>query len=224
MPNRYVIFTIIATLLVISYLVITNTDFYLLLDNSAFLKQQLIALGVFGPVLIILLMVIAIVMSPLPSAPIALVAGAVYGHVWGSLYVLVGASLGAFIAFFIARLLGYDVLKRWFGGKLATSWVNSPNALTAIIFISRLMPFVSFDMVSYAAGLTSISFWRFAIATVAGIAPASFALAHFGSELTSADSRRIAVAILLLGIIGGVSFIIQRLRQKEKKQRENDPK
>ncbi len=216
MKIQYHIFLVILVFLVITYFAINETSLRFLLDNSDYLKGKLAALGPLGPALIIALMAIAIVMSPLPSAPIALVSGAVYGHVWGAVYVLIGASLGAFIAFFISRLLGYDVLKRWFGGKLETSWINSPNSLMGIIFLSRLLPFVSFDMISYAAGLTSISFWRFAIATVAGIAPASFALAHFGSELSSAEGQRIAFAILILGLLVGMSFIFQHLKKRKK--------
>lgn len=71
--------------------------------------------GHWGPVLIIALMTFAIVATPIPSAPIALASGAAYGHFLGTLYVLIGAELGALIAFTLARILGRDVLKRWFG-------------------------------------------------------------------------------------------------------------
>ena len=71
----------------------------------------------------------------------------------------------------------------------------------AIVFVSRLLPFISFDLVSYAAGLTPLKTWRFAVATLAGIIPASFLLAHFGGELTSADPQRVAVAVLALGAL-----------------------
>ena len=70
----------------------------------------------------------------------------------------------------------------------------------AIVFVTRLLPFVSFDAVSYAAGLSPLSFWRFALATLAGIVPASFLLAHFGAELASADAGRVEFALLILGL------------------------
>lgn len=54
--------------------------------------------------------------------------------------------------------------------------------------MSRLLPFVSFDAVSYATGLSSLNFWRFALATLAGIVPASFLLAHFGSVAAEGDA------------------------------------
>ena len=62
---------------------------------------------------------LAIVFSPMPSAPIALAAGAAYGHLWGTVYVVAGSMAGALAAFAIARVLGGEKLQRWFGEKLA---------------------------------------------------------------------------------------------------------
>jgi len=212
--RKRVIFVILITFIAILFYYISSTGYRDILENSALLKSNIKALGSLGPVIIILSMTIAIVMSPLPSAPIALAAGALYGHTWGTLYVLIGSSLGAIIAFSIARLLGYDILQRWFGGKLAVNWVGSQNTLMGIVFFSRLLPFVSFDIVSYIAGLTALNFWRFAIATIGGIAPASFLLAHFGDELSSVDSQRIALAVLVLGLITLVPLFIQLIYKR----------
>jgi uncharacterized membrane protein YdjX (TVP38/TMEM64 family) len=66
----------------------------------------------------------------------------------------------------------------------------------ATVFISRLLPFVSFDLVSYAAGLTRLHAWRFALATLARIVPASFILSHFGGETANSDATRSAIALL----------------------------
>jgi len=213
MKNKYTIFLITIVLLTIGYILIHDTGIDLLLQDINYLKRQVLSLGILGPFIVIGLMAIAIVMSPLPSAPIALVSGALYGHAWGTLYVLIGSTLGAFIAFFIARLLGHDILMRWFGSKLTMKWINSQNALMGIIFFSRLVPFVSFDIISYAAGLTAIHFWRFAIATIVGIAPASFLLAHFGDELSSAESQRITITILILGVIALIPFIFRYIKK-----------
>jgi uncharacterized membrane protein YdjX (TVP38/TMEM64 family) len=154
-----------------------------------------------GPLAIIGLLAMAIVLNPIPSAPIALAAGAAYGHLWGTVYVVTGAEIGALIAFAIARSVGYEVLHRWLGKRLSLGSLASQNALMAAVFASRLLPFISFDLVSYAAGLTPLTLWRFAVATLAGIIPASFLLAHFGGEMASADAYRIMLAVLALGAI-----------------------
>ena len=174
--------------------------------------------GLWGPVVIVTLMTLAVVASPIPSAPIALAAGAAYGHVWGTVQVVIGAELGALIAFGLARVLGHDVLRRVFGARVDAGLLGSQTALTATVFASRLMPFVSFDMISYAAGLSRLHAWRFAVATLAGIIPASFLLAHFGGEVVSGDLGRATWAVLGLGLVTGLPLLWVALRQKPEKE------
>jgi len=202
--TRVIIFICIVVSLVVGYVILSKTSLITLLEDGAALQQWIQQLGVAGPIVIISLMTIAIIMSPIPSAPIALAAGAAYGHTAGTVYVAIGSELGAIIAFFIARLVGTDVLQKWVGDRLTKTMLGSQNTLMGIVFISRLLPFISFDMISYAAGVTPLKFWRFAVATLAGIIPASFLLAHFGSELASGESQRIGLTVLLLG---GVSLV-----------------
>ena len=189
------------------------------LPDVADLRDWFDQLGALGPFAVIGLMVVAILVSPLPSAPIALAAGAIYGHGWGTLYVLAGSEVGALAAFVIARFLGFDLLHKWFGKQLSTGLAGSQNVLMFTVFASRLLPFISFDIVSYAAGLTTLKFWRFALATLAGIIPASFFLAHVGSELVAGETDRILWAVAMLGALTAlplaVKFIV-KVAGKEK--------
>ncbi|GHE03982.1 TVP38/TMEM64 family protein [Allgaiera indica] len=169
--------------------------------------------GLWGPVVIVALMTIAVVASPIPSAPIALAAGAGYGHLWGTVLVVIGAELGALIAFGLARVLGHGVLRRVFGQRMDAGLLGSQAALTTTVFASRLMPFVSFDMISYAAGLSRLHAWRFALATLAGIVPASFVLAHFGGEAASGDLGRATWAVFGLGLITGLPLLWIAIRR-----------
>jgi len=189
-------------------------------DKSA-LQEIIVRLGAWGPLIIILLMMLAILISPIPSAPIALAAGAAYGHGWGTLYVLLGAEAGALAAFGVARLVGQDTVHRWFGDRLSVGLFGSQNALMAIVFVSRALPFMSFDLVSYAAGLTVLSTWRFAIATLAGVAPISFLLAHFGSEMATGETRRILLSVLALGGLTLIPVIAELVRERIANRRAN---
>lgn len=176
--------------------------------NREYLLASINQYKQWGPALIIVLMSSAIIMSPIPSAPIALASGAAYGHTWGTIYILIGAELGAIIAFSIARLLGYEAMNKRFGDKININWLRSDNKLMLIVGLSRLVPFISFDVVSYAAGLTSLSYLRFATATLLGIIPASFLLAHFGNEMVTTDLPNMFVTILLLGGITAIPILI----------------
>jgi len=200
--------------LFVTYWVLRETEALTILLDGAALRERIAQLGSWGPAAVVALMTLAILVSPIPSAPIAMAAGAAYGHWWGTLYVLVGAEAGAIAAFGIARLLGRAALHRWFGERLNVGLIGSQNALTAIVFVTRLLPFISFDIVSYAAGLTVLKFWRFAMATLAGIVPASFLLAHFGGELITGEADRIMTAVLLLGLITGVPILVKVMRDR----------
>ncbi len=209
--RRLIYLSIIIVALILLYWGLNQTGILAFLENSTHLKSWIEQQGTIGPLLIIGFMMIAIIMSPIPSAPIALVSGAVYGHTFGTVYIVIGSVLGATAAFFIARIAGVDVTRKWLGNEYGKGLTGSQNMLMVIICISRLLPFISFDMISYAAGVTSLSYWRFAIATLAGIVPASFLLAHFGSELASAESQRIGLTILLLGAISLLMVVINRI-------------
>lgn len=218
-PMRFKLLAVVAliALLAATYWVLHETGAMATILNRAELHNHITRLGVWGPLLVIGLMVLAILVSPIPSAPIAMAAGAAYGHAWGTLYVLVGAEIGALVAFGLARWLGGETMRRWFGERLSVGLLGSQNALTGIVLVSRLLPFISFDIVSYAAGLTVLSFWRFAIATLIGIVPASFLLAHFGGEMATGESDRIMISVLALGAITliplAVAFVRDRLRR-----------
>lgn len=176
--------------------------------------------GILGPLVVVMLMLVAVVITPIPSAPIALASGAIYGHAWGALYVAIGAELGAVSAFVVARWVGAATVNRWLGGRLNVGLLGSQNTLMLLVFVSRLLPFVSFDIVSYAAGLTVLRLWRFALATFAGIVPASFLLAHFGGEMASGNAERIVWAAALLGVLVAlplaVKWLVARYRQRTK--------
>lgn len=188
-----------------AYWLLRESGYLFVLSNRADLQQFILELGVWGPLIVIALMVLAIVMSPIPSGPIALAAGAAYGPVWGTVWIVLGAEAGALIAFGIARWLGYEAVERKLDGRLSfLKKERSQAALMGVVFASRLVPFLSFDAVSYAAGLSPLSFLRFALATLAGVVPISFALAYFGEHLIEAESDRL---LLVAVLVGGITLL-----------------
>ena len=149
-----------------------------------------------GPVAIVLLVALGIVVSPIPSGAIALVAGALYGTWYGGALTILGAGLGASGAFAISRILGRDPLSA--SSASAAQFLTrarSQRALMLAVFVTRLVPFVSFDAVSYLAGLTPLTFWRFLTATVAGTTPICLAFAAAGSTQAGADHPAVMLII-----------------------------
>ena len=154
-------------------------------------------------------MILAIAVSPIPSGAIAVAAGALYGTLWGGILAIAGAALGALIAFGAVRYLGFDPSIRR-SDNPAFRYIARPRsqfALMQVVSASRLVPFISFDAVSYAAGLSCLSFERFALATLLGFVPICFALATMGAGMVEGGPDWMLVvtmggAITLLPILG----------------------
>lgn len=116
----------------------------------------------------------------------------------------------------MARVWGREPLQRWFGERLSVGLMGSQKALMDIVLVSRLLPF---DIVSYAAGLTALAFRRFAIATLVGIAPTSFLLAHFGKEMSTGEINRIMGSVLALGAITLIPVAVKLIRDRLNRRR-----
>ena len=157
-------------------------------------------LGVAGPFALMGLMTLAVVVSPIPSLPLDLAAGATYGPFWGAVYVLIGAELGAIISFLIGRALGRDVLSRWLKRDITFCEQCSDHHLLGLMIMARLVPIFSFDIVSYGAGLTKMSLKAFALATLVGMAPPTFALTYLGSAVVTVQWPLILAGGLLVGV------------------------
>ncbi|MEM9762971.1 MAG: VTT domain-containing protein [Pseudomonadota bacterium] len=171
-------------------------------------EAAIAAAGALGPIAVVGLIALATVVAPIPGGPIAVAAGALYGASTGGALTLAGAALGAIGAFAIARALGRDAVR---GSSLAAvAWIAKPRSqgrLMALVFLSRLVPFISFDAVSYAAGLSALAPWRFALATLAGITPMSFLLAAVGAGLVD-EPAAVGRVMVPLVILTAVPFLI----------------
>ncbi|MEM9425133.1 MAG: VTT domain-containing protein [Pseudomonadota bacterium] len=168
-----------------------------------------------GPVAVVVLLALAVVVSPIPSGPIAMAAGAYLGTFEGGVYTAIGAVLGATIAFSLSRWLGYRPLAN--SSFPLAKWITrarTQNTLAVAVLVSRLIPFISFDAVSYVAGLTTITFRNFVISTTLGVMPASFAFAALGAGMATHDNATLLiVACTITLVLPLVCFFVQRLRK-----------
>lgn len=172
--------------------------------NETWVRQTVSDLGPFGPFALIGLMVLAIVFSPIPSGPIAVAAGALYGTSGGTIISIIGAEIGALVAFSLSRYFGYEAVRRSQNPVLKFIAVpRSQYALMWIVFASRLIPFISFDAISYATGLTNLTYCRFAIATAMGIVPICWALAAMGAGMATGGMNW----ILVVTLVGGLTLV-----------------
>ena len=220
---RIILGLFIVVLLVAVSILLSRMGIFESICQGEELADCLARFGIFGPLLVIGMMAGAIVLSPIPGAPIAMASGAAFGHFWGTIYVLIGAEAGALIAFITARLLGFEIIQKWVKNHPFLDFSSSQNTLTIIVFAARLVPFISFDLVSYAAGLSPLGFWRFALATLAGMAPASFLLAHFGEEMAAGNGWRILYSLMGLSLLALIPFAVRMILSRFRKKAPEHP-
>jgi uncharacterized membrane protein YdjX (TVP38/TMEM64 family) len=199
--KRLILFLYVLVLFTLIYIILDGLGFITLIKNTDQFKLYILQLGSWGILVIIFLMAFAILFKFLPSALIALASGAAYGHTWGTIYIIIGAWLGAVIAFYVTRLLGKDMICKLLGSQLSVKHQKSQLWLMWGLFISRLIPVIPYDIVSYAMGLSPIQFWRFSIATLAGLIPTSFFLAHVGGELMDVNIQEMLSGMMIAGLL-----------------------
>ena len=162
------------------------------------IKQWLNDAGSLAPLLYIGIMMAAVVISPIPSLPLDIAAGAFFGPFRGTVYSVIGASAGAVTSFLIARLLGRELVEKFLGGHINFCSQCSDKLLTKIVFFSRLLPVISFDVISYGAGLTKMSLKKFIMATFLGMIPLTFVYNYSGSVMVFGKGLTFSLGVFMV--------------------------
>ncbi len=146
------------------------------------IESWLEAAGALGPLLFVGVMATTVI-TPVPTFPLDVLAGRVFGPYLGTLYAVTGATAGSMVSFLVARWLGRELIARFLRGHINFCRECSDHLLTRVVFLARLVPAVSFDLVSYGAGLTKMSLPKFALASFLGMLPLTFIYVSFGGLL-----------------------------------------
>jgi uncharacterized membrane protein YdjX (TVP38/TMEM64 family) len=143
-------------------------------------------------------------------ALLAIAAGMLFGTFYGGLYSVIGGMLGSLACFTIARFLGVAFLKKVFGKIPVFSEQCKETHLGLLIFLTRLIPFFSFDLISYCSGLTNIRTRTFLLATLLGMTPMTFLFAHLGKAFMVESSTALILNGVILGFFLLVPFLVHR--------------
>jgi uncharacterized membrane protein YdjX (TVP38/TMEM64 family) len=183
--------------------------------NIGPLRAFLLGLGPWAPAVSFLLMVLQSVAAPLPAFVITIANGAIFGAFWGTLLSWSSAMAGAALCYGIARALGRPVVERLVGaGPLAKSDAIFDRYGTHAVLIARLIPLISFDVVSYAAGLTRVGLVPFLVATGVGQLPATVVYSMLGENIGSGASA----ALWTVGALASLVVIGVALRGRIERQ------
>ena len=180
------------------------------LDIEA-IKAYILSFGLLAPLVSFALMLFQAIFAPLPAFLITFANAALFGWVYGALLSWSSAMVGALLCFYIAKMLGREVVEK-LTSKIALKSVDAffeKHGVYAIL-IARLLPFISFDIVSYAAGLTRMSLRSFLIATGLGQLPATLIYSYAGEMLTG-GARTFVYGLLILFSVSILVYLIKRV-------------
>jgi uncharacterized membrane protein YdjX (TVP38/TMEM64 family) len=172
--------------------------------------------GVWAVVVSFLLMILQSVAAPLPAFLLTFANAAIFGWWRGAILSWSSAMAGAAVCFYIAHILGRDAVIR-LTSKTALKQIDVFFAQYGknTILICRLLPFVSFDVVSYAAGLTAMKVLPFLIATGIGQLPATIVYSYVGGMLTG-SVRLVVTALLIIFALSALAALLKSIFTKKK--------
>ena len=184
--------------------------FQLFKDPQA-MREYIAAYGPLAPVVSAFLMILQSVAAPLPAFLITFANGLLFGVWWGAALSWSSAMLGAALCFFIARYFGRPaVVKLTSESALAASDRFFERYGKHAVLIARLVPIISFDIISYGSGLTGMRFLGFWIATGIGQLPATILYSYLGDEATGT----IKILFWAFGIVIAISIVTVLIRRQ----------
>ena len=181
------------------------------------LDAWLSALGLWAPVAYLGLYAAGTIIF-LPGALFALAGGALFGPIWGTILNLAGATIGASLAFLIARYIAGGWVERRAGGRVKRLVEGVEAEGWRFVAFVRLVPLFPFNLTNYALGLTRIGFVPYVVTSLICMAPGAVAytwLGHAGREALAGDASAIRYGLLALGLLAAIAFLprlVRRLR------------
>jgi uncharacterized membrane protein YdjX (TVP38/TMEM64 family) len=190
--------------------------------DFAVMREFVAQYGKMAAAVSFLLMIFQSIAAPLPAFLITFANASLFGWWRGAVLSWSSAMAGAAVCFYIARILGRDVAE----ALTSKAGLRSVDDFfvrhgTQSVLIARLLPFVSFDFVSYAAGLTSMKFWGFFAATGIGQLPATIVYSYVGGMLTGGARALVtglltAFALSVLVVLARQIYAERQARKKRK--------
>jgi len=186
--------------------VLVQRHFAFLTDTQA-LREFIRGYGLLAPVVLVVLQVVQVVVAPIPGQVLAVVAGYLFGVWWGTLYNMIGITIGSTIAFWISRRYGRAYVENIVQEEaLARFDAVSDDYGPPALFFLFVVPGLPDDVICFAGGLTDIPLWQLVVLAVIGRAPAFFIVNVVGDLLGTGNFLAAVVLAVVLVVISAVGY------------------
>ena len=203
---------LVASLLILGIVVFAVTRPQL---DPVAIKEAVAGLGALAPVVFIFLSALATVFF-VPGTLVGLTGGALFGPWWGTLANLTGATLGATLAFLLARHLVSDWARQKAGPRVGSLIRGVEDEGWRFVAFVRLVPMFPFNLLNYALGLTRIPLAHYVVASFFCMLPGTLAftwLGHAGREAISGNTAAVRYGLLALALLASIAFLPRLVRR-----------
>ena len=172
-------------------------------------------MGIFAPIIYIVLYTIATLLI-LPSTPLNLTGGAIFGVWWGTLWTTAAAIIAAMIAFIFSRTVGREFISQKLGQRWQAVDAEISQGGLFYMFAIRLLPIIPYGIVNFSAGLTSIKFQDYLVGTLVGTLPGVLPFVMIGAGITQLSQGNLVLLMAgftLSGMLAGGATWYRRRRQ-----------
>ncbi|MYC74332.1 TVP38/TMEM64 family protein [Candidatus Poribacteria bacterium] len=178
------------------------------LENVPKIKTWVTSFGAIAPLVYMGLYLVSTVFF-LPGSPVTILAGFVFGPVWGIFYASVASIISVSLAFLIARYVARDLVEGWVQDNAQFRKIDEQVEEQGwrILMFTRLVPIFPFNLQNYAYGLTSIRFSTYVLVSAIFMLPGTAAFVQLGGAFVSGEGN-IWKTLLYLGIAGVLMLLL----------------
>jgi uncharacterized membrane protein YdjX (TVP38/TMEM64 family) len=187
------------------------------------LRDWIGTLGSLGSLVFIALYIVAVV-GAIPGSALTVAAGALFGSVFGVIWVSIASTVGASLAFLIARYFARDAIVRWLSENEKFRRLDqlTEDHGAIIVALTRLVPIFPFNLLNYGFGLTRVRFWTYVFWSWLCMLPGTV-LYVVGADAVTKGLTRGEVPWVLIGALAGIGlllFFIIRFARKKLQEKE----
>ena len=178
------------------------------LDNVPKIKTWIASFGAIAPLVYIGLYLVSTVFF-LPGTPVTVLAGFVFGPLWGVFYASIASIISVSAAFLIARYVARGLVESWVENNAQFRKIDEQVEEQGwrILMFTRLVPIFPFNLQNYAYGLTSIRFPTYVLVSAIFMLPGTAVLVQFGGAFVSGEGNVWKTA-LYLGLAGVLMLLL----------------
>lgn len=184
------------------------------------IEAWIVSLGAFAPIGYVIVYGLATIVM-VPGTPFDVLAGAVFGPVWGGILALAGGNLGAALAFVVARYVAADWVHRRSPERIQSVMHSVEREGWRFVAFVRLVPIFPYTLFNYALGLTRIPFHHYLLANLVFMAPATLGwawLGHAGRGIVAGEGRTLTLVLVALGVVAAIVLLPRMAKRMWKDQ------